>query len=114
MLVFSLFFNKRSSITFSTPPHPKAEATPTFGAPQKMTDRLPLPPIQNRRPLELQKRKSWCGRRYVEGCWGFPYLKKCIGFLVSWFIGLLVSWFLAFLVLGTQSSKYHDPLGGVS
>ena len=46
------------------------------------------------------------GSRYVEGCWGFPFLKKCIGFVVywflgswffvSWFLGLLVSWFLDF------------------
>ena len=25
------------------------------------------------------------GSRYVEGCWGFPYLKKCLGFKVSKF-----------------------------
>ena len=45
------------------------------------------------------------GGRYVEGCYGFPYLKKFIGFFVYWF---LVCWFL---VLGIQRFKYHDPLG---
>ena len=47
----------------------------------------------------------WCrgGSRYVEGRWGFPYLRKCLGFLVSkflgcWFLGFLVSWFQSFLV----------------
>ena len=43
------------------------------------------------------------GSRYVEGCWGFPYLRKLIGFLVvgflvSWFLGFVVCWFLGFLV----------------
>ena len=35
----------------------------------------------------------WCrgGSRYVEGCWGFPYLKS---FLVSWF---WFSWCFGFL-----------------
>ena len=44
------------------------------------------------------------GSRYVERCWGFPYLKikKFLGFLVSgcglrfvcfWFYGFMVSWF---------------------
>ena len=54
------------------------------------------------------------GSRYVEGCRGFPYLKKCIGFLVSWllaswFIGFLVCWFLGFLVswfLGFRGSWF--------
>ena len=41
------------------------------------------------------------GSRYVEGCWGFPFvkIKTFLGFsgswfLVSWFIGFKVSWFL--------------------
>ena len=35
---------------------------------------------------------------YVEGCWGFPYLKikKFLGFLVSRILGFLVSEFLVF------------------
>ena len=33
------------------------------------------------------------GSRYVEGCWGFPYLKikiqgVCVGFVVCWFLDL--------------------------
>ena len=43
------------------------------------------------------------GSRYVEGCWGSPYLKikrflGCwfLGFLVSWFFGFKDSWFLGF------------------
>ena len=56
------------------------------------------------------------GSRYVEGCQGFPYLKKFIGFvnpwfLVSWllgfwFLGLLVSWFSWFL--GFRASWFLD------
>ena len=42
-----------------------------------------------------------CGSRYVEGCWGFPYLKKFLGFLV---FGLLVSWFMVFWFLGFKTS----------
>ena len=34
-----------------------------------------------------QEGGSW----FVEGWWGFPYLKKFIGLLVSWFLGCLVS-----------------------
>ena len=40
-----------------------------------------------------------CGSRYVEGWWGFPYLKS---FVVSWFLGL---WFLGFLVVCLVSSE---------
>ena len=48
--------------------------------------------------------------RYVEGCWGFPYSKIVIGFLVSgvlvfycWFLGC---WFLGFLVFGFVVSRF--------
>ena len=37
------------------------------------------------------------GSRYVEGCWGFPYL-KISKILVSWFLGFLASRFISFLV----------------
>ena len=49
------------------------------------------------------------GGRYVEGCWGFPYLKKCIVCLVSWlsgllFAGFLVSWLLVSWFIGFRVS----------
>ena len=40
--------------------------------------------------------------RYIEGCWGFPYLKKVsrfLGFLVPKCVGLLVYGFLLFRLL---------------
>ena len=50
------------------------------------------------------------GSRYVEGCRGFPYLKKFIGFVAYWFsffyfyfVGFLVSWFPDFLVCWFES-----------
>ena len=50
------------------------------------------------------------GSRYVEGCWGFPYL--LIGLLVSWFLGLLFLGFgflasccCGFLVFGLLVSR---------
>ena len=46
------------------------------------------------------------GSRYVEGCWGFPYLKKFIGFLVHWFLGLSIYWFLGFLDVGFWYSVF--------
>ena len=56
-----------------------------------------------------------CGSRYVEWCWGLPYLKQFIGFVVSWFLvfcflvywllGFLVSWFQSFLVSWLQRFK---------
>ena len=52
----------------------------------------PLPPHPPSRFMVVGGRG---GSRYVEGCWGFPYLKKRIGFLVVWFLGL---WFLGFLL----------------
>ena len=53
------------------------------------------------------------GRGYVEGCWGFPYLKikRFVGLLVfcffgvrllifgCCFLGVVVSWFLGFRIL---------------
>ena len=51
----------------------------------------------------------------VEGCWGFPYLKKFLGVLVAWFLvcWLLVSWFQSFLsskILGFLYSKFQRCL----
>ena len=46
------------------------------------------------------------GSWYVEGCWGFAYSKKFIGFLASWLLGY---WFLGFKVSwfsGFQSFKF--------
>ena len=45
------------------------------------------------------------GSRYVDGCWGLPYLKKFIGLCVSRFLGFLffgflVSKLIGFLVVG--------------
>ena len=46
--------------------------------------------------------------RYVEGCWGFPYLEKLIGSLVSWFLGFknLGVLVFGFLFLGFLVSKF--------
>ena len=62
-----------------------------------------------RKREHLRRRVVGCrgGNRYVEVCWGFPYLKKFIGFLISWFLRFcfLVSWFQSFLVSTCQSFK---------
>ena len=59
----------------------------------------------------------WCrvGSWYVEGCWGFPYLKKLLviscSFLRFWFLGFLVSKCLGFLVskfLGFKCSCFQS------
>ena len=42
--------------------------------------------------------------RLLEGCWGLPHLKKCLGFLVSRVLGFLVSEFLGFLVSKVQKN----------
>ena len=54
---------------------------------------------------EAQRPGCRGGSRYVEGGQGLPYLKKLIGWVVSWFLVslclvccLLVSWFERFLV----------------
>ena len=47
--------------------------------------------------------------RFVEGCWGFPYLKSVsvscfFGFFVSWFFGFVGMWLLGLLVVGFEFS----------
>ena len=77
---------------------------------------------RNPAPRETFTRSQLAASRYVEGCWGSPYLKinkflgckasKFSSFLVSWFLvclffgvlGLLVSWFQSFFVSWFQSS----------
>ena len=71
----------------------------------------------------LERRRiclNHCGSRYVEGWWGFPYLKKFPGFFVSWhlvywfcFFRFVASWFQSFLVswfLNFKVSRFNDPI----
>ena len=49
---------------------------------------------------QLQKHFFYIFRLHVEGCWGFPYMNKLIGFLISCFFGFLVYGFLVSTFLG--------------
>ena len=61
------------------------------------------------------------GDRYVEGCWGFPALKKLIGvlicvflfigFLIYWFLGSEDSWFLGFKESWTHGFLFSKVIG---